>query len=373
MQPGDGGPAGGAPGDAAAEKVPRSFVVKHGKVGAAVSKLVQEWRAVMSPNTARDLKERSRNTVRDFAAIATPLGVTHLFVISQTEKSLSLRLARTPAGPTLTFKIPRYSLMAQVKATQKRPPEVSQTLRTAPLVVLNNFGPEKAGDEVPKHVQLMKVTLQNMFPAIDVSSVRLAECRRVVLFHLNRETEEVEMRHYVVKARPTGLSRAVKKVIQAKLPDLHRLGDISDFVDGNAAGAGYGGASDSEMEDEDSKVTLPDRYVGRGNANQQKCALKLQEVGPRVALFLVKVQQGLDEGDTLYHAFVHKSADEAAVLKEAADEKRELKKRRRSEQEENVRRKKAAEEAKRLVREAKRAKLEKKRRGGADSDEGGAS
>lgn len=56
------------------------------------------------------------------------------------------------------------------------------------------------------------------------------------------------------------------QVVQAKVPDLHALDDISEYV----AGGMGGGASDSEMEDEDSKILLPDDYVGRGNVRSQK-------------------------------------------------------------------------------------------------------
>lgn len=50
------------------------------------------------------------------------------------------------------------------------------------------------------------------------------------------------------------------------MPDLHALDDISEYV----AGGMGGGASDSEVEDEESKVLLPDDYVGRGNVRSQK-------------------------------------------------------------------------------------------------------
>lgn len=56
------------------------------------------------------------------------------------------------------------------------------------------------------------------------------------------------------------------QVVQAKVPDLHALDDISEYV----AGGMGGGASDSEMEDEESKILLPDDYVGRGNVRSQK-------------------------------------------------------------------------------------------------------
>lgn len=63
-----------------------------------------------------------------------------------------------------------------------------------------------------------------------------------------------------------GFGVVLLQVVQAKVPDLHGLEDISEYV----AGGMGGGVSDSEVEDEDSKITLPDDYVGRGNVKSQK-------------------------------------------------------------------------------------------------------
>lgn len=76
-------------------------------------------------------------------------------------------------------------------------------------VVLNNFGDKDA----PSHVKLMKVTLQNMFPSINVATIKLSDCRRVVMFNLDKATGRVEMRHYAVRATPTGITKAIKKVL----------------------------------------------------------------------------------------------------------------------------------------------------------------
>jgi hypothetical protein len=67
------------------------------------------------------------------------------------------------------------------------------------------------------------------------AQIKLSECRRVVLFSLDAETQEVEMRHYLINASPVGLTRTVKKIIKAKIPDLNRFEDISDFVLGYAS------------------------------------------------------------------------------------------------------------------------------------------
>ena len=67
------------------DKVPRSFCVRSGKVGKHVAELVEEMRLLMEPNTARNLRERSKNTAKDYVAVAAPLGVSHLLMFGQTE------------------------------------------------------------------------------------------------------------------------------------------------------------------------------------------------------------------------------------------------------------------------------------------------
>lgn len=45
------------------------------------------------------------------------------------------------------------------------------------MVVLNNMQSDK------REIKLTGVMVQNLFPAIDVDTVKLSECRRVMLFH----------------------------------------------------------------------------------------------------------------------------------------------------------------------------------------------
>lgn len=59
--------------------------------------------------------------MKDFAAVAGQLGVSHLLVVSQTDKNVVLRASRFPNGPTLHFRINKYSLARQVRLLQKRP------------------------------------------------------------------------------------------------------------------------------------------------------------------------------------------------------------------------------------------------------------
>ncbi|CAE7521993.1 PPAN, partial [Symbiodinium microadriaticum] len=105
------------------------------------------------------------------------------------------------------------------------------------------------------------------------------------LFHYIKENSTVEMRHYAIRASPVGISRNIKKIIQAKIPKLGNLQDISEFLEGGATG----GLSDSEAEDDPAaRVELPERYVGAGNAQSQQSAMRLMELGPRMTLELFK-------------------------------------------------------------------------------------
>ena len=203
-----------------------------------------------------------------------------------------------------------------------------------------------------------------MLPSIDVKTVRLSECRRVVLFNYNKEDSSVEMRHYAIRAQPVGISRSVKRIIQARIPNLGSLTDISEFIEGNM-GTG-GAASDSEAE-EGANVTLSEKYMGRGNSASQQSAMKLSELGPRMTLEIFKVERGVGEGDVLYHKFQSKTPAEAAALKKRIEKDKLLKEQRRKVQEDNVARKKAAEEEKRLVKAENKRKRDIEK--GSDDEE----
>jgi ribosome biogenesis protein SSF1/2 len=69
-------------------------------------------RQLMEPNTATRLKERPGARLRDYLTIAPTLSVTHLMAFTLTDAAnVHLRVARLPQGPTLTFRVERYSLM----------------------------------------------------------------------------------------------------------------------------------------------------------------------------------------------------------------------------------------------------------------------
>ena len=64
--------------------------------------------------------------------------------------------------------------------------------------------------------------------------------------------------------------------------------------------AGYG--SESEGDDEAATVTLAND-LGRVNKASTKSAVKLQEIGPRMALQLIKIEEGLCSGDVIFSEY----------------------------------------------------------------------
>ena len=316
-------------------KIPRTIVVKRGRVGRSVEALVADMRMVMQPNTAMKLKERKRSALKDYVSVAAPLGVSQLLMFTRTEKCVNFRIGRVPRGPTLSFAVKSYILGSDIRRSQKRPVDYAGSLRYAPLVVLNNF------DKSKKELALVSLTFQSMFPSINLQTTKLADCQRCVLLNYEKDSGEIEFRHYFIRPRPTGVSRSVKRLVQARIPDLSRLNDISEYVLGNDIhGPGGGAGSDSEFEDEASKVTLAQDLRSRGNRKAGQSAIRLVEIGPRMTLNLTKVESGLAEGDILYHAYVQKTKAEAVASKRKHEEKELLRTARREEQEENVARKK---------------------------------
>ena len=85
------------------------------------------------------MQEKKRNNLKDFLNVAGPMGVTHFLMLSKTATAPYLRVAKTPQGPTLTFKIHEYSLAIDVARSQLRPRCPKDLFANSPLVLLSNL------------------------------------------------------------------------------------------------------------------------------------------------------------------------------------------------------------------------------------------
>ncbi|XP_030937042.1 peter Pan-like protein isoform X2 [Quercus lobata] len=272
-------------------KIPKSFVFSRGKLPGPLRQLQMDLRKLMLPHTALNLKEKKRNNLKDFLNVAGPMGVTHFLILSKTATAPFLRVGRTPQGPTLTFKINEYSLAVDIAQSQLRPRCPQDLFKNPPLIVLSGFG---TGDQ---HLKLTTIMFQNIFPAIDINTVKLSSCQRIVLLNYNKDTKLIDFRHYSIRLQPVGVSRRIRKIVQNhQVPDLRNLQDVSDFV----TKVGYG--SESEADDEAATVTLAND-LGRINKASTKSAAKLQEIGPRMTLQLIKIEEGLCSGGVIFSEY----------------------------------------------------------------------
>ncbi|KAI8059445.1 Brix domain-containing protein [Gongronella butleri] len=311
------------------DKVPKSFVMRSGDVGRSVTTLVGNVRRIMEPNTATHLRERRTNKLKDFVAVAGQLGVTNFMIFSRTEKHVNLRICRVPRGPTLSFRVLDYALTKDCLALQKHPHTSDMDFRTSPLLVLNNFRQEG------KEFKVMSAMLQNMFPAIDVQTMQLSQARRVLLYNYNEDAETIDVRHYGIGVKATGVSKSIKRVVSTQIPDLGKFEDISDYVLKEAI------ISESDVEDgTDATVTLGQDYRGRNNRKNEQRAVRLYELGPRMTLQLYKVENGMCDGEVLYNRYVAKTDEQVRELNAKRQRTMSEKARRRDEQEANVQRKK---------------------------------
>ncbi|KAM6957146.1 suppressor of SWI4 1 homolog [Aplochiton taeniatus] len=314
--------------------VPHSFVFQRGQVGKNVGQLVADMRRVMEPFTAESLKVRKKNVLKDFVAVAGPLGVTHFMIFSKTPSSINMRLARLPKGPTLHFRLMRYCLIKDVVSSLKRHRMHEQQFKHHPLLVLNNFGSEGM------HVKLMATMFQNMFPPINVHKVSLNNIKRCVLLNYDPVSQEVDFRHFSLKVVPVGMSKGVKKLMQEKFPNMSKFDDISELL---MKGANLSD-SEAEQDGEHNITELPQVYSGRGNMASQQSAVRLTEIGPRMTLQLVKIEEGMAEGNVIYHAVVTKTEEEIQEILKRKEAQLKAKDERKNKQEHNIAKKKDKKE-----------------------------
>ncbi|XP_057337741.1 protein Peter pan [Microplitis mediator] len=334
-------------------RAPHSFVIHRGLPGDHIVELTKDFRRVLEPFTASALKERKRNTIKDFVSISSYLHVSHMCIFSKTELGMYLKLCRIPRGPTLTFKIINFTLARDVISALKKQMVFEEAFKNFPLVILNNFSGAAGKDEDNKdnvlngdddeeendaHIKLMATTFQNMFPSINITKINLSTVRRCVCLNYNPADKSIDFRHYAIKVVPVGLSRGVKKLVQAKIPNLAKCQDYSEFLTKATL-------SESEAEDDpESHVTLSQKLSSRGNHAKGKSAIRLYELGPRITMQLMKVEDGLLDGQVMFHENIHKTEEEIKKIAKSREKKQRLKEKRKRTQEENKLKKEALKE-----------------------------
>lgn len=165
------------------------------------------------------------------------------------------------------------------------------------------------------------------------------------------------------------------KRAKGALPNMGRLDDVADYLL-DPSGAGFTSASESEV-DTDAEVEVMETSArkvlnrrdkqrqrdtqraaaedaehengaisgknaeGRVNRSAtQKRAVRLTELGPRMRLRLVKVEEGLCGGKVMWHEFINKTEAEQREMDKVWDQRKKEKAERKRIQKENLEKKK---------------------------------
>lgn len=138
--------------------------------------------------------------------------------------------------------------------------------------------------------------------------MNLSTCKRIVLFNLikdplNENEFIIEFRHYGISMRQRDVNRGIKKLLNSKkLPDMSKFNDLADYImrNGKKNGSQGGFSSESEMDDlPESRIILPEDYQDK--KKNTSVAIKLHELGPRLQLKLVKIEEGFCRGNVVFH------------------------------------------------------------------------
>lgn len=317
---------------------PKSIVIYRGEVAAPVRGLMHEWRRVLLPWSSKNLQGKNKS-LKDFVSVASVFSVSHLQLITSPPGGTSLRVMRFFNGPTLSFRVESFSLHQDIIKNQRRPVTLTNAMfETAPIVVLNNFShPEAAArPEVP----LLEATFRAMFPTVNIQTMQNKEIQRVCLVHYDHVDHVLEIRHYFVNARTSGVRKTIKKLLENRRPTkLNTLKDVDELLEKEDAW------SDTDGEGEDIPLVQPFRQ------HREQCRVKLAEIGPRMTLKLQKVENGFAGGEVLYHSV------ETKTLREVQENARRV----RSRHAEKVKRRADQEERVELKRKAKEEKTNRKR------------
>lgn len=184
-----------------------------------------------------------------------------------------------------------FSLIKDVISFQKRPGILSSHFNY-PLVILNNF----SNDE---NHQIISIMFQNIFPTLKIKKIQLSQCDRACLFDYDRKNEVIQIRHYNIKNSVVSLNHRIKNIVQGKkIPNLKNYADISEYFED----FGYT-SSDSGVESfEEMRIILPNKF-DKGNINLMKSSIRLKELGPRLTLKLLKIENKIKLGKVLYERY----------------------------------------------------------------------
>ena len=292
-------------------------------------------RLVMYPYTFINLKESSKNNIKDFLSLVDIYGLSHMMMFTNTDKHSYLHFAKMPKGPTVTFVIDKYCLSSDIFShTDKDQKPLTKNFGHIPLLIMNGFNNTKIPEEFEAPMKIVSMMFQSFFPPVNLGEVQMKKFKRVVLVNLNinnNNTPELEFRHYDIDIQKYSVKKTISNLINnlGKTKDLSNFNNISDYI---LKHTGYSSCSDNE---EEGKCEI----INEKNKTNEKTQIKLKEIGPRLNLSIFKIQEGFFKGNVVYHSLIKKSKKEIHEILIEKKSKEKEKKERQKLQDKNVKEK----------------------------------
>ncbi|CAL6026033.1 Brix_domain-containing protein [Hexamita inflata] len=219
-----------------------SLVYKRGQTSTHVVDLVKSVKQMMEPCTYPNFRMRKTNTIKDIVAISSGLDVAFLLQFTSNGTGTNMQVVRVPHGPSLLFQVHKYTTELQ-----------KETMITAPLTILNGFS--NSDEDL-----MMKETFKNMFPSVDMSSQQVIE-RIIVVNKL--ESGLIQIRHYRFQ-NLQGVDQGLLSMIHSKQAKVETIEQI---------------LNGTQVDD------------------------RVQEIGPRIDISLIRILGGLMRGEMLFHKY----------------------------------------------------------------------
>jgi ribosome biogenesis protein SSF1/2 len=311
-----------------------AIILKRGRVGPYIRKMIKELRTTLYPYTAINLKESKQNSIKDYLSIVDVYGLSHMIMFTNTEKASYMRFAKMPRGPTITMKLESYTLAADVfehlTKEHKTTKPLTKSFTHVPLVIMNGFNNQAIQENHKLAIDSSAMLIQSLFPPLNLNEVQLKNCKRVVLFNLNLDNPDepiIEFRHFDIDIEKHSIKKTISNIINNRKNDLSRFKNISDYI---LQQTGYTSCSDNE------EAGVVDAIEDK---KEQKVKTKLYEIGPRINFKVVKIEEGFLKGNVIYHSFIKKTKKEIKEVMSEIREKKKLKNQRKLEQQQNVQKK----------------------------------
>ena len=295
-----------------------SAIYHRGTADPSMNEFLRDWRRTFHPYTFSKLKQNSRMTAKDVAAVSELLSLKHLHLFTSSMQGAMLRLGRLPHGPTLTFRVESYSTACDALRIQKKVYTSGQIHYDHPPVIICNGFSKTANNR--SELRLLSQFFCSLSPDLSVEKdSHLNRLSRVLFFHCLMNNERatdniglessvkehkvakasksreiwIEVRHYGRILRPVVIRHtfAEKRISNSPVSLKHKKKkpDITGMD-----------KPSSETDGEGKSVCLPENTTYRDHRGRFR--LKLVELGPRLTLRLLRVESRLCEGEIIYHA-----------------------------------------------------------------------